>query len=84
MTDFDFTLGVCGPILSDTWPGDFECSFLDYDQLKRATVNSAVIRNKDVPYIRELLANLRPELREFMLETARLICEAGEGGQDEL
>ena len=77
MTDFDFTLGVCGPIESDTWPGDFEFSFLDYDQLQRATVNSAVIRNRDVPYLRDLLAELRPEYREFILESARLICEEG-------
>ena len=78
MTDFDFTLTVCGPIKSSYPLDDFEFNVLDYDKMRSVTVNSAVIRNRDVPYLRDLLAKLRPELREFLLETAKLICEAGE------
>ena len=76
MTDFDFTLGVCGPIESDTWPGDFEFSFLDYDQLQRMTINSEVIRNGGLESLQERLETLTPEYKAFILEAALLICEA--------
>ena len=58
--------------------GPFELTFYDYAKMRQVTVSSAVMINRDIPYLRELLAALRPELRVFILESAKLICEAGE------
>ena len=66
------------------WPskpfGDYEVKWTDYEPpMQRVWIDASMFHSKDVGFIKDLLLKQPPEFRAFVLESARLICEAGEG-----
>ena len=57
---------------------DFEVRFLDHTIMRQIYIASSLITHKDVAFLREQLDVLTPGFRAFVLESAKLICEAGE------
>ena len=69
-------------VAQSAWPsepfGDYEVKWMNYEPpMRQIWIDASVFNNKDVGFIKDMLLKQSPEFRAFILESARLICEAG-------
>ena len=70
-------------VVQSARPGEpsqiYEVVWRDYEPpMRQVWIDGSVFNNKDIGILQEQLADLTPEFRAFVLESARWICEAGE------
>ena len=59
--------------------GNYEVKWMDYEPpMRQIWIDVSVFNNKDVGFLKDLLLRQSPEFRAFILESAQMICEAGE------
>ena len=58
---------------------NWEIRFFDFECKREWRVFGSAVWNADVGFVKDIVRSFSPEFRNFVLEAARLIIEAGEG-----